>query len=152
MPADSLKELLDRAQTPKSTRDDLLKVVIIDDDESVLSSIKVVLSKRFSVVCCSDPETGAQLASGPDVAVVIIDIKMPVRDGFWVFKKIRETSTQVPIIFNSAYQDIKLPAEVAANYRPFAYLAKGVPLRDFLRVVEDAATEYKANVQKNKTG
>jgi DNA-binding NtrC family response regulator len=143
----------DPVEAPRGQgKEELLKVVVIDDDESVLSAIKVILSKRYRVVCSSDPETGAQLASAPDVGVVIVDIKMPVRDGFWVFKKIRETRTRVPIIFNSAYQDVKLPAEVAANYKPFAYLSKGLPLKDFLRVVEEAAAQYKSNLQKSDVG
>jgi DNA-binding NtrC family response regulator len=119
-----------------------LKIVVIDDDVAILSSIKVVLKKKFNVLCFSDPEAGATEAAAPGVALVILDMKMPIKDGIWVFHKIRERS-QVPIIINSAYQDLALPSTMTATHKPFAYLAKGESLKEFLETVERAVSQYK---------
>lgn len=109
----------------KNAMQDKPVIVLIDDDETILIALKLMFKRHFNVRCFSDPVEGAVAAGAPGVAVVITDIKMPVHDGFWVFSKIRERDNQVPVIFNSAYQDAKLPNEVAMLYRPFAYITKG---------------------------
>jgi DNA-binding NtrC family response regulator len=114
-------------------------VIIIDDDEAIIRSLKTVLSKKFEVRGFTNPVEGVEAAVRPDVAVAIIDIKMPMYDGFWVYRRIRESESDVPIIFNSAYQDVKPPAEIAAHYRPYAYLQKNGNLNDFLQTVAGAA-------------
>src|SRR4051812_14033444 len=76
------------------------RVVVVDDDELVLMALRVVLRGDFDVRCFSDPAEGAAAGAASGVAAVILDIKMPIHDGFWVFRKIRERSPDVPIVFN----------------------------------------------------
>lgn len=116
------------------------KVVVIDDDQTVLTALNLVLRGRYEVICHTDPVAGVTAASMPGVAAVVVDVKMPGKDGFWVFQQIRQRRPQVPIIFNSAYQDFKVPDEIKAFFRPYAYLTKTGNLRDFLTTLEAAVT------------
>ena len=99
-------------------------LVLIDDDQMILSSVKLALRRQFNVICCQDALQGAIAGSREDVAVVIVDIKMPTYDGFWVIRKIRESNATVPIIINSAYQDARVEQEIEVLYRPYAYISK----------------------------
>ena len=117
------------------------KVVIVDDDPLVLMALRVILSKTYDVQCLNDAVSGVAAAAEDDVALVILDVKMPEYDGFWAFRKIRENGSDVPIIFNSAYQDSILPEEISAHYKPYAYLGKNGDVRDFLKNVEGAIEE-----------
>jgi DNA-binding NtrC family response regulator len=123
------------ASTPKPC------VYIIDDDESVLMALKAVLSREYAV----HTETRAFVAIeairkiSPDV--VVVDLKMPVRDGFWAFSEIRKFNPQVPIIINSAYQDIVPPDDIRDSFRPFATLQKGKSLATFINTVKQAAAQ-----------
>jgi len=70
---------------------------------------------------------------------VVSDIRMPGHDGFWVLRKIRDIPSDVPVIFNSAYQDISLPGDLVGTYAPFGYVIKAAGIEQFLELVDKAA-------------
>jgi DNA-binding response OmpR family regulator len=114
------------------------KVVIVDDDSMILSALKVTLQRRYDVQCFQTAEEGVTAALKPGVAVVILDLKMPEHDGFWACRQIREAGSKVPIIFNSAYQDILRQNEIHEIYKPHALLNKDGNLKEFIASVEAA--------------
>lgn len=112
-------------------------VVLVDDDAGVLRSVEQLLESKYIVRSCCDAESGVA-AVDEDVSVVVLDIKMPGRDGFWAYQAIREKNELVPIIFHSAYQDVKDPYQIMNEYRPFGYILKGQPVGILLSSVTDA--------------
>ena len=65
-------------------------ILIIDDDQTILRALRVAMSHRFDVETCSSPTRGVDLVKTVRPQVVILDVKMPERDGFWVFREIRK--------------------------------------------------------------
>lgn len=116
-------------------------VIIVDDDEDMLRSVRIVLSRKYTVVTASSAAQALELIRSTPAAVVVLDIKMPDQDGFSIFRQVRAFNTQVPIIFNSAYQDIVPPEDISGAFAPFAYLTKNGNLKDFLRVVAEAVAK-----------
>src|SRR5262245_6984287 len=96
-------------------------VLVIDDDDSVLSALKFALRDRYEVRLCAEA-LGWSRHMDDGVDVVVLDIKMSGRDGFWVYNAIREHYGDVPIIFNSAYQDLRDPHDVMNTFRPFGFI------------------------------
>ena len=117
-------------------------VVLIDDDVHVLQALRFVLQKQYDVRTSDRATVAADLVAQARPHVVILDIKMPEKSGFWVFEQIRTLDRDVPIIFNSAYQDTMDIDDALASYRPFAYLAKGDGARSFLAKVAEAVSWY----------
>ncbi len=81
------------------------KIILIDDDNNILTSVSVALKAEGWVVeTCNDSEQGliALQRNTPDIA--ILDIKMPKLDGMEVLKKLRESS-DVPVIFLTSKDD-----------------------------------------------
>ncbi len=81
------------------------KIIIIDDDNNILTSVAVALKAEGWVVkTFNDSEQGliALQRDTPDIA--ILDIKMPKLDGMEVLKKLRE-SNDVPVIFLTSKDD-----------------------------------------------
>ena len=75
------------------------KIILIDDDNNILTSVSVALkAEGWAVETYNDSEQGliALQRNTPDIA--ILDIKMPKLDGMDVLKKLRETN-DVPVIF-----------------------------------------------------
>ena len=113
-------------------------IFVVDDDENILRALRIALAREYRVVTQNNPikAVGDVQATCPDV--VLLDIKMPERDGFWVFAEIRKFDTQVPIIFNSAYQDVMAPEDAQGTFAPFGYLPKTGRLGDLLELVRKA--------------
>ena len=81
------------------------KIILIDDDNNILTSVSVALKAEGWVVeTYNDSEKGliALQRDTPDIA--ILDIKMPKLDGMEVLKKLRETN-DVPVIFLTSKDD-----------------------------------------------
>jgi two-component system response regulator GlrR len=115
-------------------------VVVVDDDQQVLGALTLVLQSRYTVRAFTNPVEGAVAACRPDVAVVILDIMMPEHDGFWVFAELRKRNPQVPVIFNSAHQNIKSEAELA-SMGAYRFLSKTADIKTFLDTVDGAVKQ-----------
>ncbi len=80
----------------------MAKILIIDDDESVLKNVEIGLTQAgFRVVTAKDGAAGLRtmFESRPDV--VLLDIMLPGIDGLEACRRLRELS-DIPIIFLTA--------------------------------------------------
>lgn len=112
-------------------------VVVIDDDPSIRNSLGTVLKDKYDVRTCSSGVEGVRLVN-KSTSCVILDVRMPTHDGFWVCKHLRRRVPDVPIIFHSAHQDVKDPYEIINEFHPFGYVVKGDTLAGLLALVARA--------------
>lgn len=121
------------------------RVLVVDDDRSIREALRFELEPRYEVDLVNSAAEGiAAVAAHP--MVVLLDIKMKGEDGFYAYREIRKVDQGVPIIFHSAYQDVKDPYEIMNQYKPFAYLTKGGDLRELHRQIELAIEHYRKHV------
>ncbi len=116
-------------------------VLIIDDDDTILRALRVAMSRYFDIETCNSAVRGVTLVKTLRPQVVVLDVKMPEHDGFWVFQEIRKFDQHVPIIFNTAYQDAMSKDDVMASLKPFGYLPKSGNLSDFVHLISQAVDE-----------
>ena len=114
----------------------------------------LVNNAGFSIIGALEETSEAQLRDvmetmffGP-VALTraVLDIKMRGEDGFYAFREIRKIDPLVPILFHSAYQDVKNAYEIMNVYKPFAYLTKGGDLGALHRQLELAVDYHRKHV------
>ena len=78
------------------------KALIVEDDGNIAELLRLYLEKDgFEVMIASDGGTGVRLALGEAPDILLLDIMLPVLDGWQVCRKVRETS-RVPIIMLTA--------------------------------------------------
>lgn len=78
------------------------KALIIEDDVNIAELLRLYLEKDgFDVIRATDGGTGVRLALGENPDVILLDIMLPVLDGWQVCRKVRESS-RVPIIMLTA--------------------------------------------------
>jgi DNA-binding response OmpR family regulator len=118
--------------------DGLPRLVIVDDDETILRSLRVALRTKYVVICYNDPIRAIEALSNECPDVVLLDVMMPEHDGFWVYREIRKFNSEVPIIFNSAYQAAMGVKDTIEALKPFGYLAKNGKLTDLLDLLAKA--------------
>jgi len=141
-------------QNESSTADKGLKpgaqkpsIVLVDDDETILRSLRVALSSKYSVTCFSDPVQAVEALESMAPHAVVLDIIMPEHDGFWVYRAIRKFNPTVPIIFNSAYQTQLEIKDVEQILKPFAYLPKNGKLGDMLSILALAVLSHNPSLK-----
>ena len=78
-------------------------VLLAEDDRSLAFVIKDNLEEDgYEVVWCSDGDAAVQQFFKADFDICLLDVMMPIKDGFTVAKKIRQKSDVVPILFLTA--------------------------------------------------
>lgn len=79
------------------------KILLVEDDQNLGIVIKDFLEMEgFSVIHCQDGECGKKAFDKSKFHLIIIDIMLPLLDGFSLAGHIREHSKSVPLIFLTA--------------------------------------------------
>lgn len=79
------------------------KVLLAEDDKNLGSVLKAYLeAKGYSTTLCIDGKEALETFKRNEFDFCILDIMMPVMDGFTLAKEIRKMDTQVPILFLTA--------------------------------------------------
>ena len=82
-----------------------LKILIVEDDHYSLLLLKVMV-KNFSrevIVALNGLEAVLICQNNPDIDLVLMDIRLPIMNGYDATKKIREFNKEVVIIAQTAY-------------------------------------------------
>lgn len=85
---------------------DRIKILVVDDESRMRKLVKdFLVRENYEVLEAADGEEAlAAFYREKDIALLILDVMMPGRDGFSVCREVRETS-KVPIIMLTAKGD-----------------------------------------------
>jgi two-component system, OmpR family, KDP operon response regulator KdpE len=85
------------------------RILVIDDDETILELLQDALSPEYQVVTAHDALEGVELMMDGRFELMIIDLGMPVLNGVDLIQKIRAHSpfARVPILVLSAYPELR---------------------------------------------
>jgi len=130
-------EFIDRDTGPETETNGYKLVLIAEDDESSSEYLKRILAdEKYKVIIAADGEEAVSLyKNNPGIDIILMDIKMPVMNGYDATKKIRETDSLIPIIAQTAYafQGDKAKAlEAGCN----DYISKPIRKKDLLKMIE----------------
>jgi CheY-like chemotaxis protein len=88
-------------------RGDIVRILLIDDDEAVLEVIALMLSSDgHTVLAASSGRDGlARLEAGESVDLVLTDLNMPDMSGWEVIRAVRSRWPSIRVGFNSGSRD-----------------------------------------------
>jgi len=90
----------------------MAKILIIDDEPSILESLEMFLGEKGHQVFKADTgETGSAIFLSEMPEVVILDIRLPDLNGLDVLSRIRERQDSSKVIMMTAYQDMETTIE-----------------------------------------
>lgn len=82
------------------------KVLIVDDEQSILTLLKYSLEKEgYEVIQAEDGQTGLELAMDNQLDFIILDLMLPKMDGMDVCKNLRQNKVNTPILMLTAKDD-----------------------------------------------
>jgi DNA-binding NtrC family response regulator len=91
-----------------------MKILIVDDERIVLDSCKRVLeADGYSVNLVTSADEALQAMSGEAFSLVLIDIKMPGRDGLSLKREVKEKWPDIPVIVMSGYATSETVTQVS---------------------------------------
>ncbi len=114
-------------------------ILIVDDEVGFVETMAKRLEKRnMTVLKAFDGEQGMRLLDeSPGVQVVVLDMKMPGKDGLVVLQEIKEAHPLVEVIMLTGHATVPSAVE-GMQFGAFDYLMKPCDLEELTAKILDA--------------
>lgn len=126
-------------QTKKGAKA-LEKVLVVDDEKAICSSLEFALEDQYQVYLAENPEHALIHLSQEDIKVVLLDLKLGHYNGLDLLRQIKKDYKDAIVIMMTAYGSIKTSVEAIKN-GAYYYLSKPVNIEE-LKLLMDKALEY----------
>lgn len=117
-----------------------MKILLIEDDQKTVNYLKKGLTElSFNVDSATDGREGLFLAKEYQYDLIILDVMLPLLDGWTVIQRIREHNKITPILFLSARDSIEERVkgfELGADdylIKPFAFSELAARIKSIVR-------------------
>ncbi len=124
-PGGSLRKISPFPKEITPTPSEEIKILIAEDHEDNYKLLEFILKNHYGLLHAHDGREAVQLFKIHSPRLILMDIKMPVLDGYEATAEIRKLSATVPIIAITAYafaEDEKTILENGFN----GYMAKPI--------------------------
>jgi two-component system nitrogen regulation response regulator NtrX len=114
------------------------KILVVDDERAIRRTLREILEyEKYSVDEVEDGEMALEKIANNQYDVILMDIKMPKKDGIEVLQALKEQGIDVPIIMISGHGNLDTAVE-AVKKGAFDYLPKPPDLNKLLITVRNA--------------
>ena len=110
-------------------------ILVVEDDPEILNTVAAILElEGYTVERASNGEEGLRMVERTRPRLVLLDMRMPVLDGWGFVSALKQRGIRLPILVMTAAHDARRWAsEIDAE----GYLAKPFELIDLLNAVEN---------------
>jgi DNA-binding NtrC family response regulator len=114
-------------------------VLIVDDERGFVETMAKRLEKRNMTVfqAFDGDEAMVRLAENPNIQVVILDMKMPGKDGLVVLQEIKEAYPLVEVIMLTGHATVPSAVE-GIQHGAYDYLMKPCSFEDLNQKIAEA--------------
>ena len=112
-------------------------VLVVDDDPMILKMIKEMLHHKYDVATAPNGKVARTFLSNKDTDLILLDYEMPLEDGPYVYRTIREMEKyrHTPILFLTGVTD-REKINDALILKPQGYILKPIDNEKFMRTLE----------------
>src|SRR6266571_7653259 len=121
-------------------QEDTMRILLVEDEPKTAAYLRQGLSEHGFVVDVADQgDNGLYLASTGRYDLLVLDVMLPVRDGWSILAELRRRGTHTPVLFltaRDALHDRVRGLELGADdylVKPFAFSELLARLRSILR-------------------
>jgi two-component system, OmpR family, copper resistance phosphate regulon response regulator CusR len=84
------------------------RILIVEDESRIAAFIEKGLQKNgFDTAIATDGEQALQMAESNDFDMLLLDLGLPIKDGWTVLQELRDRGKKIPVIIVSARDDIE---------------------------------------------
>ncbi|MGP9537741.1 response regulator [Brachybacterium sp. AOP43-C2-M15] len=118
----------------------MTRVIVVDDQALVREGIRTLLQVAGIEVVAEAGDGAEALSAIQEHApeVVLMDLRMPKRDGLWALEQLREQGSEVPVLVLTTFDDDQLVLQ-ALQAGARGYLLKDVTIERLARAVHALA-------------
>ena len=136
-------------ETKKSLTLTAMKILIVDDERFIRSSLKELLEmEKYTVDTADCGPDAIRMAESDRYDIIFCDIKMPDMDGVEVLTKLVADGVETPVIMISGHDDIETAVDCMRR-GAFDFIEKPLDLNRILITVKNASDKA-ALVKENK--
>ena len=132
------------------SRNILRKILIVDDEPSVLNSLKRTLRKEHDVILCQDGFSAMLVLKEQEIAAIIADQRMPKMNGVTLLEKAMEIQPDATRILITGYSDIQTVIDAINEGHVYCYIHKPWEPEDVNLIVRQAIERYNL-IQTNRS-
>jgi two-component system alkaline phosphatase synthesis response regulator PhoP len=121
----------------------IAKILLVDDDVDFVESTKIILeSKPYEVVVAYEGDEGLRKAKEEKPDLIILDIIMPVKDGFTAAEQLKKDPqlSKIPTImltsFSARRGETTIPVSRGYTLEAEEYIDKPITPKELLATVE----------------
>ena len=120
------------------------KILLVDDDQNILSGYRRSLRNEFHVETAEGGEAGLEAlrANGP-FAVVVSDLRMPRMDGNQFLREVRSAFPDTVRMMLTGQADLQAASEAVNEGNIFRFLFKPCPQDVFTKALGDGIRHYR---------
>lgn len=124
---------------------DKKRILVVDDEADSHEFVRAIMEPEgFSVITASNGQEGLEKAISEKPDLVVLDVQMPVKDGFQTFHEMKqnETTKDIPVIMLTGIRDkvgMGFSADEMGEFtgaRPEEYLEKPIVPEKLKEVVK----------------
>lgn len=115
------------------------RILLVDDDPGVRASIsEVLVSEGYVVIPANDGQQALNLVASIQVDLVLLDLNMPVKNGWDTFERLSAEHALIPVIIATARPNQFF---MALNSGAGALLEKPMDIPILLRTIKELLAE-----------
>lgn len=122
------------------------KILLVDDDPDFVQATKTVLESKYQVITAYNGDDGLKKVVEERPDLIILDVMMPVKDGFTACKELKENPhyyffSKIPVllltVFPHGQEKTNIPMSAGVTTEAEDYVQKPVSPEELLKRVDE---------------
>jgi DNA-binding NtrC family response regulator len=89
-----------------------MKIMVVDDEGIVLESCRRVLEPEgYELLLTKSAEEALDAVNADTFSLILLDLKMPVHDGIYLMKTLKDRGVDVPVVVMTGYSTVETMRE-----------------------------------------
>ena len=126
-----------------------LKILVVDDDKTLLSALKTVLDQENHVTICNDGKKAIELCRNEKFDLIITDLMMPGANGLEVLTETRKIDPDILVVLITGFASLETAVQ-AIREGAYDYITKPFKLEEIKIIVNNAREKIRLILENRK--